>query len=84
MQFDLTKYAKQGAWRALGVQRYLCCACFSAVVSWSQATQQFTGHVADHTGAVIPDAQVIVHNKATGVDAKTVTTNSGAYTVTYT
>jgi hypothetical protein len=56
---------------------------FSAVVSWSQATQQFTGHVVDSAGAVIPAAQVVVHNQATGVDVKTVTTSSGAYTVTY-
>ena len=56
---------------------------FSALVSWSQATQQFTGHVVDQTGAVIPAADVIVHNKATGVDVKTVTTNSGDYTALY-
>jgi len=55
----------------------------SAVVSWSQATQQFTGTVVDSTGAVIPAAQVVVHNQATGVDTKAVTTSSGAYTVTY-
>ncbi len=56
---------------------------FSAEVSWSQATQQFTGTVVDSTGAVLPEAQVVVHNQATGVDNKTVTTSSGAYTVTY-
>ena len=52
-------------------------------IGWSQATQQFTGTVVDSTGAVIPEAQVVVHNQATGVDTKTVTTSSGAYTVTY-
>jgi hypothetical protein len=52
-------------------------------VSWSQATQQFTGHVLDSAGAVIPGAQVVVHNQATGVDTRTTTTNSGDYTVTY-
>ena len=56
---------------------------FSAVVSWSQATQQFTGHVVDSTGAVIPGAQVVVHNEATGVDVKTVTTPVGDYTAPY-
>jgi len=60
----------------------LLCA-FSAVVCWSQATQQFTGHVLDATGAVIPAAQVVVHNQATGVDVKTVSTGTGDYTVTY-
>jgi hypothetical protein len=56
---------------------------FSATVSRSQTTQQFTGHVVDPTGAVIPEAQVVVHNQATGVDTKTVTTSSGTYTVAY-
>lgn len=56
---------------------------FSAVDTWSQATQQFTGNVVDSTGAVIPGAQVVVHNQATGVDTKTVTTSSGDYTVAY-
>ena len=55
----------------------------SGVVAWSQTTQQFTGRVLDSTGAVIPEAQVVVHNEATGVDVKTVTTNSGDYTVPY-
>ena len=68
---------------ALGVFA-LCLLCmFSAVVSWSQSTQQFTGHVLDSTGAVIPTAQVIVRNQATGVEAKTVTTSSGDYTIPY-
>ena len=77
------QYAKQKASKALwGL--VLCILCmFSAEVSWSQATQQFTGTVIDSTGAVIPEAQVVVHNQATGVDTKTVTTSSGAYTVTY-
>ncbi len=83
MQFDLTKYAKERALKALGVFALFVLCAFSAVVSWSQTTQQFTGHVLDSTGAVIPTAQVVVHNQATGVDAKTFTTGSGDYTVTY-
>src|SRR5579863_3256168 len=83
MQYDLMKYAKQTVWRALGIFGFCVLCAFSAVVSWSQTTQQFTGTVADTTGAVIPAAQVVVHNQATGVDTKTVTTSSGAYTVTY-
>ena len=55
----------------------------SVAVSWSQATQQFTGHVLDTTGAVIPEAQVVVHNEATGVEVKTVSTAVGDYTVSY-
>jgi hypothetical protein len=83
MQYDLMKYAEQNARRALRLFTLFVLCAFSAVVSWSQATQRFTGTVVDSTGAVIPEAQVVVHNQATGVDTKTVTTSSGAYTVTY-
>ena len=53
----------------------------AGVVSWSQTTQQFTGHVTDSTGALMPRAQVIVHNQAMGVDTTTLTTSAGIYTV---
>ncbi len=77
------QYANRIGTKALwGLVLFMSCM-FFAVVSWSQATQQFTGQVVDPTGAVITEAQVIVHNQATGVDTKTVTTSSGAYTVTY-
>jgi hypothetical protein len=56
---------------------------FSIVVSHAQTTQQFTGHVTDSTGAVIPDAAVVAHNQETDVDTKTVTTSAGAYTIPY-
>ena len=77
------QYANRKAAKALwGLVLTMLCM-FSAVVSWSQTTQQFTGHVVDPAGAVIPGAQVVVHNQATGVDVKAVTTGSGDYTVTY-
>ena len=77
------QYRYQRVVKALWGQVLFSLCMFSAVVSWSQTTQQFTGHVLDTTGAAIPEAQVVVHNQATGVDVKTVTTNSGDYTVTY-
>jgi len=55
----------------------------SVQVSWAQATQQFTGRVMDSTGAVVPDADMLIHNQSTGVDTKTVTTGTGDYTVPY-
>jgi hypothetical protein len=62
----------------------LCALCiFSSSVSWSQATQQFTGHVLDTSGAALPSAEVVIHNQSTGVDVKTVTTNDGVYTAPY-
>jgi hypothetical protein len=78
MQYPNQKVAK-ALW---GLVLFALCM-FTTNVSWSQATQQFTGHVVDPTGAVIPGAQVTVHNTATGVDVKTVTTGSGDYTVSY-
>ena len=56
---------------------------FLTVASQGQATQQFTGHVTDIQGAVVPGAEVVVHNQGTGVEAKAVTTSAGAYTVPY-
>ena len=77
------RYANRNGCKARwGLVLFMLCM-FTSVVSWSQATQQFTGHVLDSTGAVIPGAEVVVHNQGTGVDAKTVTTGSGDYTVTY-
>ena len=77
------KSANQKVTKALGyLVLFVMCMC-SAAVSWSQATQQFTGRVLDSTGAVIPGAQVVVHNQATGVVANSVTTNEGVYTVPY-
>lgn len=47
------------------------------------SAQQFTGHVTDSTGAVIPQAVITVHNIATGIDVKTVTTSTGDFSVPY-
>ncbi len=41
------------------------------------------GTVADKTGAVVPGASVSVKNNATGVEEKTTTTATGAYTLPY-
>lgn len=43
----------------------------------------FTGHVTDSSGAVVPKAQVTVHNQETGVNRTTTTAGSGDYTVPY-
>jgi len=83
MKFGLMKNARSTAWKAFAAFTLSLLCAFSAVVCRSQTTQQFTGRVADSTGAVIPGAQVVVHNQATGVEVKTVTTGTGDYTVTY-
>jgi hypothetical protein len=43
----------------------------------------FTGHVTDSSGAVVPKAQITVHNQETGVTVNTTTAGSGDYTVPY-
>ena len=83
MKYDLMRYEKRGTWKALATFTLSLLCVFPAMICWSQATQQFTGHVVDQTGAVIPAADVIVHNKATGIEVKTVTTNSGDYAALY-
>ncbi len=45
--------------------------------------QNFTGHVADVTGAVLPKAKITVRNQETGVETTTMTTDAGDYTVPY-
>lgn len=83
MQPGTIKYRRQGTWKAFAALVFFIFSPFAVMVSWSQATQQFTGHVLDTTGAVISSAEVVVHNQATGVDVKTSTTKDGIYTVPY-
>ena len=56
---------------------------FCAVVSLRAQTTNglMTGIVTDPSGAVLPDAQVTLTNKATGVERKTSTDSNGYYTV---
>jgi hypothetical protein len=55
-----------------------------ATVGWCQnITASLRGTVTDPSGAVVPGATVIIHNDATNVDVRTLTTNgSGAYDAT--
>ena len=57
-------------------------ACFLCPAALLHA-QEFTGHVTDSTGAVLPKAVIIAHNVATGVDTSTKATSSGVYTIPY-
>jgi hypothetical protein len=54
---------------------------FSSTLFGQNAT--FTGRVTDKSGAVVPKAKITVHNLATGVEATTISTGSGDYTVPY-
>ena len=45
----------------------------------AQTSGSISGHVADATGAVIPDAKVALTNVGTGAERSTVTTGSGDY-----
>ena len=45
--------------------------------------QEITGRITDQSGAIVPKAQVMIHNVATGVDIATKTTSAGDYAVPY-
>lgn len=49
----------------------------------AQGIQQFVGHVADGTGAIIPGATVTIHDEGTGINNVVKTTGAGDYTVPY-
>jgi hypothetical protein len=52
------------------------------IAAWAQ-NATFTGHVLDPTGAVVPNARVIIHNEKTNVVSTTKTNSAGIYTVPY-
>lgn len=45
--------------------------------------QEFTGRITDTTGAILPKVTVTAHNLDTNIDATTVTTGAGEYTIPY-
>ncbi|HEV2646831.1 MAG TPA: TonB-dependent receptor [Acidobacteriaceae bacterium] len=49
----------------------------------AQTTQLFVGHVADPSGAAVPNATITIHNEGTGEDVVTKTTGAGDYTAPY-
>src|SRR5579862_5318080 len=58
--------------------------CFALCINApAQTSQGITGVVTDSTGAVIPNATVIVHNEGTGIDKPVTTTNTGNYSVPF-
>src|ERR1039458_4061643 len=64
----------------------MACCIFAVIVAISSAARlsaqtsgSISGHVADVTGAVIPDANVALKNVGTGAERSTVTTGSGDY-----
>ncbi len=54
---------------------------FSAVRLEAQAVTGLNGTVTDSSGAVIPKAQIVVTNKATGVTSSTSTSSEGNFTI---
>jgi Carboxypeptidase regulatory-like domain/TonB dependent receptor/TonB-dependent Receptor Plug Domain len=53
---------------------------FAATAAWAQATAAINGTVRDSAGAVVADGTVVLHNRDTGLDDRTTTTNSvGAF-----
>lgn len=57
----------------------LACLFGATVVSAQKTTGTLRGQVLDPSGAVVPDAQVVVTNQETGVKATVTTTSAGTY-----
>src|SRR5579884_1860949 len=73
--------------RALEMWPAFCLAvCLAVIVTPvrvnAQALSGMNGTVTDASGAVVPGANVMITNDATGVVTKTVTTTAGTYSVT--
>jgi hypothetical protein len=69
-----------GSWRALWLA-IVVLLCLNVAVAQSDLGT-ISGFVKDPSGAVIPKAQVSVKNEATGTERRTITNESGVYTVT--
>ena len=57
----------------------LCCALFCPVLALAQATSGLRGLVTDPTGAVLPNASVLVKHVETNVERKLTTNSEGIY-----
>src|SRR4051812_33916353 len=53
------------------------------LLSFAQATSTITGTVADGSGAVVPDALIVVINQQTNQVRRVVADGGGKYTVTF-
>src|SRR5215475_11190714 len=65
------------------MQRFLLLVLFAVPLSLLGQSDRgtITGTITDPTNRVIPNAQVLVMNEATGIKSATVTTEAGAYTI---
>jgi hypothetical protein len=68
-----------------GYNRVLFCAVLlvfaSTDSSWGQSTATLEGTVTDATGAVVPNAKIVVHNQATGEERNVESDSAGVYVV---
>lgn len=79
MPFRAFNWKRCSTWMACCVFVILFVVATSARLN-AQTSGSISGHVADTTGAVIPDASITLTNLGTGASRKTVTTGSGDYT----
>src|SRR5690349_9915067 len=77
---DSVKQILASSTRRLGMRIGLCLLLCAAMFGQSDRGT-VTGTVIDASGAVVPNAIVIVKHDGTGVEARTVTTSTGSYTV---
>ncbi len=70
-------------WRCLPVFLSLCMLTIPSTLSAQTVTGSVGGTVTDPTGAVVPNAQVIAHNVATGIDTQATTNSAGIYSIRF-
>src|ERR1700739_1164683 len=76
------KYAMVGKMRLQGLAWLVVFACLASPTAvLAQATATINGTVRDSSGAVVPDATVVLHSNETNLDRTTSTNNVGAYVI---
>jgi Carboxypeptidase regulatory-like domain/TonB dependent receptor-like, beta-barrel len=69
---------------ALGVLVVLACLTWIAMPTLAQSGRgTITGTVTDSSGAIVPDAEITITNKANGEETKSRTTSAGLYRIPY-
>ena len=63
------------------IRRLLLGSCLLSAAAWAQVNGSLSGDVSDSTGAVVPNAKVLVSSTGIGLSRETVTNETGFFTV---
>ena len=70
-----------GVFQVLSV--VLCLLAFSTLIMAQGTRGTITGTVKDASGAIVPGAEILILEKATGVETKSLTSEAGVYRAPY-